>query len=142
MPNENIPARDEQIVEYIQLTGAVMEKAAALAAEKAAQDEKVQKLIPDAVKALLDNERIEPHQKEAAEKILTDPVKVLEVLIKTAAHRNDAERAKLGQPVAANGHAKKASADYNSLEDPYVGRRSRPGEAESDKAFKRGLGLM
>ncbi len=71
--------------------------------------------------------------------MLADPVKVLEILIKTAAHRNDAERGSLGSPVK---NEKKGSAsEYNSLEDNYVGRRSRPGESESDKAFRRRLGL-
>lgn len=126
----------EKVLDFIEVTGAVIEKSAALIAQKEAQDKKVGQLIPHAVKALLDNERILPHEKEAAERVLRDPIKVLEILIKTAAHRNDTERAKLGK---SEGQTKKAS--YNSLEDGYVGRRSRPEESESYKAFRRGLGL-
>jgi hypothetical protein len=131
----------EKVLDFVQVTGAIMEKTAALVATKEAQDKKVAALIPQAVKALLDNERIEPHQKEAAEKVLRDPAKALEILIKTAAHRNDAERARLGQPVPANGRQKTAGSNYSSLSDGYVGRRSSPGEKESDRAFKAGLGV-
>jgi hypothetical protein len=129
--------QSEKILDYIEVTGAVIEKTAALVVAKEAQDKQCAKLIPLAAQALLDNQRIEPHEKEAAASLLRDPVKVLEILIKTAAHRNDAERTKLGQPV--EGQTKKAN--YNSLDDGYVGRRSRPGESEADKALKRGLGL-
>jgi hypothetical protein len=125
----------EKVLEYIEVTGAIMEKSAEMVRTKEAQDQKIAELIPITVKALLDNERIEPHEKEAAERVLTDPVKVLEILIKTASHRNATERAAIGQPT----QVKKAS--YNSLTDGYVGRRSRPDEAESSKALKQGLGL-
>lgn len=131
----------EKVLEYVQVTGAIMEKTAVMVAEKEAQDKKVSALIPQAVQALLDNERIEPHQKEAAEKVLQDPVKVLEILIKTAAHRNDAERARLGQPVPAGKTKQGSASGYSSLNDGYVGRRSSPGEKESDRAFRAGLGV-
>jgi hypothetical protein len=134
---KTVLSHQEKVLDFVEVTGAIMEKSAALVAQKEAQDKQCAKLIPLAVEALLKNERIEPHEKEAAEKVLRDPVKVLEILIKTAAHRNDAERAKIGQPV--EGQTKKAN--YNSLSDGYVGRRSRPAESEADKAFKRGLGL-
>lgn len=128
--------QQEKLVDYIELTGSIMEKSSALLATKEAQDKECDKLIPNVVQALVENERIEPHEKEAAVKVLKDPVKVLEILAKTAAHKNDAERAKIGQ---AEGHTKKAG--YNSLNDGYVGRKSRPDESESNKAFRKGLGL-
>jgi hypothetical protein len=131
-------SHQEKVLDFVEATGAIIEKSAALLAQKEAQDKQCAKLIPLAVKSLLDNERIEPHEKEAAEKVLQDPTKVLEILIKTAAHRNDAERAKLGQP---DEKAQTKRAGYNSLNDDYVGRRARPAESEADKAFKRGLGL-
>ena len=129
---------DHKILDYVEITGAILEKSSAMLAEKEAQAQKCEKLIASAVDALLTNGRLEPHEKSAALEVLKDPVKVLEVLIKTAGHRNDAERAKLGVPEN-NGHIKKAS--YNSLNDAYVGRRIKPGDSESDLAFKRGLGL-
>jgi hypothetical protein len=130
-------SQQEKVLDYIEVTGAILEKSAAMVAAKEANDKRCASLIPLAADALLKNERIEPHEKEAAEKLMRDPAKVLEILIKTAAHRNDSERAKLGQP--SEGQTKKAN--YNSLNDGYVGRRSRPAESEADKAFKRGLGL-
>lgn len=140
--NSNPALPVERVLDFVQVTGAIMEKAAAKEAKESAQMTKIAELIPQAVKALLDNERIEPHQKEAAEKVLKDPVKALEILIKTAGHRNDAERARLGQPTQAAGQrTKQGSANYNSLNDGYVGRRSSPGEKESDRAFKSGLGV-
>ena len=141
MAAKTVPTTPEKMLDYIMVTDTIMQKTAALVTEKEAQDKKITKLIPAAVQALLDNERIEPHQKEAAAKALKDPSKVLEILIKTAAHRNDAERAQLGKPTAQNGQVKKASGGYNSLTDPYVGRKSYPDEPESYKAFKRGLGV-
>lgn len=130
----------EKVLDFIEISGSIMEKTAAMVQTKEAQDTQINKLIPTAVQALLENERIEPHEKEAAEKVLQDPVKVMEILIKTAAHRNDSERSRLGTPEpTGNGQTKQAN--YNSLTDGYVGRRSAPGESESDKAFRRGLGL-
>lgn len=136
--NKTAQLQQEKVLDLIEVTGALMEKSAALLAQKEAQDQAVAKLIPVAVETLLKNERIEPHEKDAAALVLKDPAKVLEVLIKTAAHRNDAERASLGTPTESQ-QTKKAS--YNSQNDGYVGRRSRPAESESDKALKRGLGL-
>lgn len=127
----------EKVLDFIEVAGVVMDKASALLTQKTAQEKQCAELIPAAVEALIKNERIEPHEKAAAESVLRDPVKVLQILIKTAEHRNDGERARLGQP--SDGLQKKAS--YNSLNDAYVGRRVRPGESESDRAFKRGLGL-
>ncbi len=127
----------EKVLDFIELTGTIMEKSSKLVAEKTATDQKCAKLIPAAVNALLENDRIEPHEKEAAAQVLQDPAKVLEILIKTAAHRNDAERAKLGSP----DKTEKSASAYNSLKDPYVGRRAKPGKSESDLAFERKLGL-
>ena len=93
MAAKTVPTTQEKMLDYIMVTDTIMQKTAAMVTEKEAQDKKITKLIPAAVQALLDNERIEPHQKEAAAKALKDPSKVLEILIKTAAHRNDAYRA-------------------------------------------------
>lgn len=138
MANQATQSHAERVLQFVEISGALMEKTAELVATKTAQDKRCAELIPHVVKTLIENERIEPHEKSAAERILKDPAKVLEILIKTAAHRNDNERAKLGNPE--NGQTKKASS-YNSLNDGYVGRRSRPDESESDKAFRKGLGL-
>ncbi len=126
----------ERVLDLIEITGAIIDQTSTLVTTKEAQDKKIANLIPQAVEALLKNERIEQHEKDAAAKLLADPVKALEILIKTAQHRNDTERTALGKP---EGQQKKAG--YDSLKDGYVGRRSRPDEPESYKALKRGLGL-
>ncbi len=128
---------DEKVLDYIEITGAVLDKSAEAFKKKEASDKACAKLIPLAVQALLENERIEPHEKEAAAQVLQDPTKVLEILIRTAQHRNDNERPSLGTPV------KQASTKqaYDSLKNNYVGRKMHPDETESSKALKRGLGL-
>lgn len=130
----------ERVLDFIELSGAIMEKTAAMVAVQDTQNAAYEKLIPVAVHALLENERIEPHEKEAAARVLRDPIQALEILIKTAAHRNDAERAaKLGQPEKP-GQSKQAS--FNSLKNAYVGRRDMPdAERESDKIWNRGFGI-
>ncbi len=136
MSATKIASHAEKVLDYVEVTGAVMEKVSADLAQREKQAEEVSKLVPLAAQALLDNQRILPHEKEAAMDVLKDPVRALEVLIKTAQHRNDTERTQLGRPVEMQ---KKAS--YNSLNNNYVGRRAHPDEPESYKAFKRGLGL-
>jgi hypothetical protein len=133
------PALQEKVLDFINCSGAVMEKAAQMQSEKDARDTAIAELIPQAVQALLENERIEPHQKEAAERILRDPVQALKVLIKTAHHRNDAERATLGKPVAPAGQQKRAS--VNSTNGAYVGAKVPEGDKESTRALKAKLGL-
>lgn len=131
------PALQEKVLDFINCSGAVMEKAAQMQTEKDAQDAAIAELIPQAVQALLENERIEPHQKEAAERILRDPVQAMKVLIKTAYHRNDAERASLGKPVTPAGQQKRASSTTSS----YVGAKVPEGDKESTRALKAKLGL-
>jgi hypothetical protein len=127
----------QNIVDYIGYSDAAMTKAAAVLRERDEQAEKLAQLIPAAVKACLEQERIEPHQKEALAKALENPVRAMELVIKLAAHRNAAEMARLGTPVA----SKSASFDpSNSLTSGYVGARDGRLKA-SDAALWRGLGL-
>jgi len=126
------PALQEKLLDYIACTGAVLEKTAAAEVEKQAELKKIEELIPQAVDALLENQRIEPHQKEAAARLLLDPVKALEILIKTAYHRNPAEQASLGTPVPAGGQQKRASAN--------MGKRPIE-DSEASRALKSKLGL-
>ena len=125
-----------EVLDLINVYGAVLEKAAAAEAQKQAQDAQLAVLIPQAVDALLANERIEPTQKEAAAQAFQDPVRVLQVLIKTAYHKNHKEQASIGQPVAPQ--VKKASA--NSTQSSYVGDR-RPRIKESDLVLMNRLGI-
>jgi len=88
-----------KLVEYISVTNAAMEKAAAVHDRMEKQAAAIEALLPTCVQALLDNERIEPHQEKQAMQALRDPVKALEILTKVAAHRNDAEKQHLGTGV-------------------------------------------
>jgi hypothetical protein len=133
------PALQSKVLDFIACSGAIMEKMAQQQAEKEAQDKEITELIPQVVQALLDNERIEPHQKEAAERVLRDPVQTLKVLLKTAGHRNDAERAAIGKPVAPAGQQKRAAA--SSVNGPYVGARVPEDQKESTRVLKERLGV-
>lgn len=127
----------QNIVDYIGYSDAAMTKAAAVIKEREEQTEKLARLIPEAVKACLENERVEPHQKEALAKALENPVRTMELVIKLAAHRNAAEMARLGTPVA----TKTAGYDpSNSLTSGYVGARDGKLKASDIKLFQ-GLGL-
>lgn len=127
----------QKIIDYIGYSDAAMTKAAAVIKEQEAQAEKLAELIPEAVKACVENERVESHQKEALAKALSNPVQAMELVIKLAAHRNAAEMSRLGTPVA----TKSASYDpTNSLTSGYVGARDGKLKASDIKLFQ-GLGL-
>jgi hypothetical protein len=132
----------EKMIDLIGFSSAAMEKAAGVMATKEAQEAKVAALIPAAVEALVQNERILPHQKEAAAEALKDPVRALELITKLAGHRNTAEVNQLGTPVSRDGQQKQASHDPSrSLTTPHVGARSSGHVKQSDVAIWRGLGL-
>jgi hypothetical protein len=127
----------QKIVDYIGYSDAAMTKAAAVIKEREEQAEKLAHLIPEAVKACVENERIEPHQKEALAKALENPVRAVELVVKLASHRNAAEMSRLGTPVT----EKAASYDpSNSLTSGYVGARDGKLKASDIKLFQ-GLGL-
>lgn len=136
MPNKNTFV--QKVIDYIGYSDAALTKAAAVMQERAQQSEKLAALIPAAVKACVENERIEGHQKEALEKALHDPVRVMELVVKLAAHKNAAEMARLGTPV---GQQKVAGYDpAASLTSGYVGARDGRLKASDIKLFT-GLGL-
>jgi hypothetical protein len=127
----------QKIVDYIGYSDAAMNKAASALQERETQSEKVAELIPQAVEACLDNERIEAHQKEALAAALQDPVRTMELVIKLASHKNAAEMSRLGTPVA----TKTAGYDpTSSLTSGYVGARDGRLKASDVKLFT-GLGL-
>lgn len=128
----------QKIIDYIGFSDAAMTKAAAELQEKEAAAEKLSGLIPEAVKACVENERIESHQKTALENALRDPVKTMELVIKLASHRNAAEMSRIGAPV---GETK--SAGYNpedSVRSGYVGARDGKLKSSDIRLFT-GLGL-
>lgn len=127
----------QKIIDYIGYSDAAMTKAAAAEQAQVETSEKLAHLIPEAVKACVENERIESHQKEALAAALQDPVRTMELVIKLAAHKNAAEMARLGTPVA----TKTAGYDPTaSLTSGYVGARDGRLKASDVKLFT-GLGL-
>lgn len=137
MSTKNKNEMVQKIIDYIGYSDAAMSKAAAVMQEKDEQAEKLAALIPQAVAACVEHERIEPHQKEALAEALTDPVRAVELVTKLAGHRNGAEAARLGTPVA----TKTAGYDPEaSLTSGYVGARDGRIKASDVRLFT-GLGL-
>lgn len=130
----NALSTPQKVVDFVQCTNATLEKAAALQQQKEATDAIVAKLIPDAVKECLDNERIDPAMQTKLAEALKDHGKCVELIIKLAKHRNTAETSQ-GHGVPAPGATKQASAGAN-----YPGARS-TGIKESDRKLFAGLGL-
>jgi hypothetical protein len=128
----------QKIIDYIGYSDVAMSKAAEVIKTRDAQQEKIAALIPEAVKACVENERVEPHQKEALAAALQDPARVLELVVKLAAHRNAAELSRIGTPTSTQ---KTAGYDpNNSVTSSYVGARDGRLRASDIKLFT-GLGL-
>lgn len=128
----------QKVIDYIGFSDAAMTKAASVLTAQEAAQEKVARLIPEAVKACVENERIDAHQKEALAAALQDPVRAMELVIKLASHKNAAEMARLGTPVSS---VKTAGYDpSSSLTSGYVGARDGRLKASDVKLFT-GLGL-
>jgi hypothetical protein len=137
MPTDN--SLVQKVIDYIGFSDAALTKAAAELEVREEQQEKLAKLIPEAVKVCVENERIEPHQKEALANALQDPVRTMELVVKLASHRNAAEMSRIGTPV---GNTQK-TAGYdpnNSVTSAYVGARDGRLRASDIKLFT-GLGL-
>jgi hypothetical protein len=138
MSEKNPNTLVQKVIDYIGFSDAALTKAAAVIKTQEEQAEKLAALIPAAVQACVEHERIESHQKEALEKALRDPVRAMELVVKLAGHKNAAEMARLGTPV---GQEKAASHDpATSLTSGYVGARDGRLKASDVKLFT-GLGL-
>jgi hypothetical protein len=137
MSTDNKNALVQKIIDYIGFSDVAMTKAAAVMSEKEAQQEKLAELIPQAVAACVEHERIEPHQKAALAEALKNPVQAVELITKLAAHKNAAEMSRMGTPVS----SKTAGYDpESSLTSGYVGARDGRLRASDVKLFT-GLGL-
>jgi len=139
----------EKVVEHVAVTSTALEKAAAFEEahrEKAAQ---VDALIPKVVDTMIENERINPPQREKLAEMLKDPAQVLELMMKVAGHRNADELSRLGSGVDPDAPGEVKTATNNSrghydparsLTDPNVGARTTRIK-QSDANLFQGLGL-
>lgn len=125
----------EKTLDYIQCVEAALSAAEGQLNEKRASEEKINELLPKAVDALVHFERIDPADREKAASALTSHVKALEILIKAADVSKTVKPKSLGKP------EKQANNSYDSMNDPYVGRRT-TSERESDRRFRQHLGLQ
>lgn len=124
----------EKTVDYIQCVEAALNSAESQLNEKRASDERINDLLPQAVDALIQFERIDPADREKAASALSSHAKALEILIKAADVNRTVKPKVLGRS------EKQATDTYDSLNDPYVGRRT-TSERESDRRFRQHLGL-
>ena len=123
----------EKTVDYIQCVEAALDVAEKRLNEKRASDDRINDLLPKAVDALIQFERIDPADREKAASALTNHAKALEILIKAADVNRTVKPKALGK-------TEKQASSYDSLNDPYVGRRT-TSERESDRRFRQHLGL-
>ena len=104
----------EKTVDYIQCVEAALDVAEKRLNEKRAADDRINDLLPKAVDALIQFERIDPADREKAASALTNHAKALEILIKAADVNRTVKPKALGK-------TEKQASSYDSLNDPYVG---------------------
>jgi len=104
----------DKVLAQTRCSAELIKRAEERAQQDAAIKQAVDAAIPGAVQALLDNDRIEGHQKEAVAKGLEDHAACIELITKLAFHRNAQELSSIGTPGAegsggGNGSVKQAS---------------------------------
>jgi hypothetical protein len=120
----------EKVLDFVDMSAAMAEKAAGVLSKQEAMEKQAAELIPTAVDELLKAKLIEPEEKQAALAALKDPVRTLQILIKTARAKNDDNSFTLGQPEH-NGHTEKKASAANG---PFAGRRH--GETEEPESYR------
>jgi hypothetical protein len=98
----------EKVLCQTRVMAEILRRKEARVKEASAEKEAVAAVIPEAVQALLDNDRIEGHQKEAVANGLTSHLACVELVRDLARHRNAAELQSIGTPAGGgNGTAEK-----------------------------------
>jgi hypothetical protein len=88
---------EQKVVKLALVTSELMRRLQLRSQEKQASTDQLGKLIPVAVKALVDNGRIYPNQAEKVAEALRDQVQTVQLLGAVAKHRNGSEAA-IGTP--------------------------------------------
>jgi hypothetical protein len=130
--NKTVP---EKVLDFVDMSAAMAEKAASVLSQRAQLEKQAAELIPTAVDELLKAKLIEPEEKQAALAALKDPVRALQVLIKTARAKQENNAFTLGAP-AGNGHPANGRTEKRASDGlgPYAGRRH--GETEEPESFR------
>lgn len=96
------PTMPEKIVSMVTHTNAVVKEANAIVRQQEKTAAAVDAAIPACVKALIDNDRIDPREADKFAAALRDPVQAIQLMTKMAATRNAVE-ARLGVAVEGDG---------------------------------------
>jgi len=93
----------EKVLCQTRVTAEILSRKETREKQASADKEAVDAAIPAAVQALLDNDRIEGHQKEAVAGGLASHLACIELIEKLACHRNATELMSIGTPGGGNG---------------------------------------
>lgn len=97
----------QKVLAHLRVTNEAAKRFQDVLEKKAADEASVKSAVPEAIEALVANERIFGHQKEAvAEKIASSHVACIELIRDLAKHRNAAELDSIGKPVGQEKQAK------------------------------------
>jgi predicted GIY-YIG superfamily endonuclease len=120
------------VAKLARVTNELMRRLQVQTEEKTAKVAAVEQRAELVVQALLDNDRIEPHQKEAVLKTIRrgDPAVLMDVIVKAAGSRNVKEASHIGQQVPGG--------QTSSTPSCYIGLKTSTKQA-SDLAFERRL---
>lgn len=129
---------DAKVLELTTASAVALQKVASANEAYQAREKKAAEAVPVTVAALIASGLLTAEKQAAAEKALQDPYTALDLLTKVAGKYATvrAQVGTLGGPTE-----KAASASYDSLKNPHVGRVGQPADTESNAAFRRGIGL-
>lgn len=89
----------QDVVKFIRVSGELMKRAQTAEETKTAESEKLAKLIPEAVAAAVDNEKILPAQEEKLASKLQSHASTIEFLRDVCRHRRTKEASDIGELV-------------------------------------------
>lgn len=112
---------DERQLQYIELTHAAIEKAAATIAAYESRDAAARAKVAAVCTALIDHERARPEEREKLAEVAANHERLLDLVVNLAAHRTPAEAGRLGQ---GQGSSAVKTAGHNS-DRPFAAAKSK-----------------